>query len=47
MACLEASSVAGDVVVVARESDSVHVIGDERRDGVRTVLAGRTAMNDD
>ena len=40
-------AVAGDVVVVAGEAEAAVVVGDEPRDGVRLVLAGRRAVNND
>ena len=40
-------AVAGDVVVVAGEAEAAVVVGDEPRDGVRLVLAGRRTVNND
>ena len=41
MACLIHLTIAGDIIVVAGEAETILMAGDERRDGERLVLAGR------
>ena len=47
VACLIGLAIAGDVVVIARESEAIRVVTYELHHGIALVAAGGTAMNDD